>query len=78
MASEKVDMAYSECNHSGGQDAGMECKKSCECVVPVVVASDNHLLEPRTNQWSTCHDVSGNTGGPVTFLVPRQKVTRKR
>ena len=78
MASEKVDMACCECNHSGGQDTSMERKKSGECVVPVVVASDNHLLEPWPNQWSACHDVSGNTGGPVTLLIPGQQVTRKR
>ena len=78
MTAEQVNMPDDEQHQQARQHTGVQRKEARQCVMPVLGATDDELLHLRPGERDEVHQVGGDTGGPKSFLIPRQQVAGQR
>ena len=75
VAAEQINVANGEADDGQRQNPRVQREESRERVVAIIGAAKDDLFHPFPNERRAAHDVGGDLGGPVAFLIPRQEVT---
>ena len=78
VTAEQINMPDDQQHQQPRKHTGVQRKKASQCVMPVLGATDDEFLHIRPGKRHEVHQVGGNTGGPKSFLIPRQQVAGQR
>ena len=78
VAAEQVNVPDDQQHDHCRQHPGVQRKEAGQRVMPVVGATYDKFLQLRPDKRHKIHEIRRDLRGPVSFLVPRQKIASQR